>query len=152
MNISMNRGILISIVIAVAALLIGTYVFSVTNPKTAKAPTPPELESIEPAVMSGRYIAYSKEAFDAAADLKRVYYFWASWCPTCKTSNQEFLTMSDQIPQDVILFKTNYDTEEELKKKYGVTYQHTFVQVDTQGNEVAKWNGGGIKELTEKIK
>ncbi len=37
--------------------------------------------------------------------------------------------------------KTDYDTERELKKKYGVTYQHTFVQVDAQGNQIKKWGG-----------
>ena len=31
--------------------------------------------------------------------------------------------------------------EMELKQKYGITTQHTFVQVDADGNEVAKWTG-----------
>ncbi|OGG26589.1 hypothetical protein A3A64_01570 [Candidatus Gottesmanbacteria bacterium RIFCSPLOWO2_01_FULL_48_11] len=53
----------------------------------------------------------------------------------------------NEIPQDVVLLKLNYDTATELKKKYGVTYQHTFVQVDAQGNKVTAWSGGGLAEL-----
>ncbi len=30
----------------------------------------------------------------------------------------------------------------DLKKKYGVTYQHTLVQVDAAGNTIKKWSGG----------
>src|SRR3990172_10529193 len=33
---------------------------------------------------SGKYTDYSKEAFDSAVNQKRVYYFHAVWCPTCK--------------------------------------------------------------------
>jgi hypothetical protein len=43
----------------------------------------------------------------------------------------------------VTILKTDYDKETELKKKYGVTYQHTLVQVDKSGNMIKKWSGGG---------
>jgi thioredoxin 1 len=56
------------------------------------------------------------------------------------------------LPADVVVFKTDYDTEKELKKKYGITYQHTFVLVDNEGNSIKKWNGGGVKELIEELK
>lgn len=100
-------------------------------------------------VANGRYQEYSLEQFAAAADKKRVLFFWAAWCPTCKAANQEITQASDQIPDDVIVFKTNYDTEGELKDKYGITYQHTFVLVDEAGNELKKWNGGGINEVID---
>ncbi len=37
--------------------------------------------------------------------------------------------------------------EKDLAKKYRVTYQHTFVQIDSQENEVTKWNGGQLEGL-----
>ena len=40
----------------------------------------------------------------------------------------------------------------DLAKKYGITYQHTFVQIDSQGKEVTKWNGGQTDELAANIK
>lgn len=60
--------------------------------------------------------------------------------------------MGDKIPENMVLMKTDYDTYTELKKKYGVTYQHTFVQVDENGNELTKWNGGGVNELEANLK
>ncbi len=35
----------------------------------------------------------------------------------------------------------DFDTANDLRQKYGVTVQHTFVQVDAEGNELAKWSG-----------
>lgn len=96
---------------------------------------------------SVRYVDYSKSSFDQISDKKRVYFFHAKWCPTCKAANEEFMQNVDKIPNEVILFKTDYDEEKGLKALYGITYQHTFVYVDSQGKEIKKWNGGGIAEL-----
>ena len=40
----------------------------------------------------------------------------------------------------------------ELKKKYEVTYQHTFVQVDAQGNMIKKWSGGALADIIDETK
>jgi len=96
---------------------------------------------------SSRYVDYTKTSFNQVSDKKRVFFFHAKWCPTCKAANEEFLQDSEKIPTDVVLFKTDYDTEKELKKNYGITYQHTFVYVDSRGKEIKKWNSGGIAEL-----
>lgn len=106
-----------------------------------------ELQNESDPPEGSRYLAYSKEAFESAKGLKRVYFFHAKWCPTCKTANSEILSRIDEIPEGVRLFKTDYDTQKELKNKYAVTYQHTYVYVDQNGNEVKKWNGGAIDEL-----
>lgn len=112
------------------------------NEEIANTQTPNNTE-----VNGSRYINYSQSAFDEANDKKRVYFFHATWCPTCKAANREFTDNPDKIPTDVILFKTDYDNEKELKKRYGITYQHTFVYVNEDGNEIKKWNGGAIDDL-----
>lgn len=101
---------------------------------------------------STRYIEYSKENYESSVGKKRVLFFHAVWCPTCKVANEEFNSNPDMIPEDVVLLKTDYDTESELKKKYNITYQHTFILVDDSGNEIKKWNGGGIEELINNTK
>ncbi|MFA5136193.1 MAG: thioredoxin domain-containing protein [Patescibacteria group bacterium] len=98
-----------------------------------------------------RYTDYTAASFNQVSDKKRVLFFHAKWCPTCKIANEEFIQNSDKIPADVILFKTDYDMENDLKSKYDITYQHTFVYVDIQGKEIIKWNGGGIAELISNI-
>ena len=42
--------------------------------------------------------------------------------------------------------------KKELAQKYSITYQHTFVQIDAEGKEITKWNGGKIDELLTNIK
>lgn len=103
---------------------------------------------------AGAYKDYSPGALaEAAKDGgKTVLFFWAAWCPYCKTANEDFTANAAQIPTGVTVLKVNYDTEKELKTKYGVTYQHTFVQVDASGSQITKWNGGGVKELAANVK
>lgn len=100
----------------------------------------------------GKYIDYSQTAYNNAVDSKRVLFFAASWCPTCKQAEADFLANKNDIPSDVVILKADYDKETALKKKYDITYQHTFVQVDKNGNELVKWNGGGVDELKKKLK
>jgi len=96
------------------------------------------------------YVEYSEKSFEAAKDSKRVLFFHADWCPTCKPVNKELTEKIKEIPEDVVVFKVDYDTAEALKKKYEITYQHTFVLVDEAGVELDKWNGGGLAEIIEK--
>lgn len=124
--------------IVIALVLAGGYLF------IGKNSTPPV--SVAPQTNS-RYISYSQGAFDAAADKKRVFFFFAPWCPTCVPTDKEFQAAADRIPEDVVLLKTDYDSSTELKKQYAITYQHTFVLVDAQGREIEKWNGGALAEL-----
>jgi thiol-disulfide isomerase/thioredoxin len=105
-----------------------------------------------------RYIEYSKSALDSSANNRRVLYFYANWCPICRPADIDFQQNENKIPEDVTVIRVNYDDtdtdqeEKALANKYGITYQHTFVQIDSQGNEVTKWNGGKLEELLENIK
>lgn len=121
-------------------------------PTTEITPTIKDITTDNPEQTDSRYVTYSKTAFDGARNKKRVLFFHAPWCPTCKPADVAFEKDATRIPENVILFKTDYDTSSDLKKKYGVTYQHTFVQVDASGNEVTKWNGGQLTELTANVK
>lgn len=103
-------------------------------------------------LQSNNYLEYSQDAFEQASTKRRVLFFFASWCPTCRVADPNFLQNASQIPADVVVFKTNYDSESTLKQKYAITYQHTFVQVDKDGNEITKWNGGQIEELLSHLK
>ena len=128
-------------------ILVGGVTFYINSIQKSPYPKQQEIQTNSTTKANSRYISYSSSSFAGAADRKRVLFFHAVWCPLCKTANDEFTQKNDQIPDDVVVFKTDYDTEKELKAKYTITYQHTFVLVDKQGNEVKKWNGGGIDEL-----
>ncbi len=100
-----------------------------------------------------RYVDYSQSAFAEAANKNKkiIYYFHANWCPVCRPLDKEFSTNMDKIPAGFVVLKTDYDKEVDLKKKYNVTYQHTFIQVDPLGREITRWSGGGITELTKNV-
>lgn len=138
--IIMKKTVLIISLIVVAALIIFNLPKKNSNEKMAE-------KVVSTQSSSDKYVDYSKSSFDQISDKKRVYFFHAKWCPTCKVANEEFMQNVDKIPSEVSLFKTDYDGEKELKAQYGITYQHTFVYVDSQGKEIKKWNGGGIAEL-----
>ncbi len=99
-----------------------------------------------------RYVPYTKAAFDAAVGKKRVYFFYAAWSPDSKAAEEDIMGSVNGIPKDVVLFKTNYDTEAELKQRYTVTRENTFVWVDDAGNALKKWSGSGTVELIDNTK
>ena len=111
-------------------------------PKNSTGPgdsTSPEIVSDAREVgVNGPYTEYNQLSFEQSADKKRVLFFHAPWCPTCKVANAEFDSRASEIPDGVILFKVDYDSETELKKRYNITYQHTFVLLDGGGTEIKK--------------
>lgn len=174
---------IIIVLIVVGILGIGVYTFSKNSStsdsmmKKDSLNVPEQTEALEQGVMekkegammektddkmmksgSARYVEYSKAALDGAVNNRRVLFFYASWCPTCKPTDTDLTTNSSKIPVDVTVIRVNYNDpetdqeEKDLAKKYGITYQHTFVQIDGQGKEVTKWNGGKTEELLAKIK
>jgi hypothetical protein len=107
-------------------------------------------QMMKPTSQSG-YVDYSKQAYNSAEGKKRVLYFHADWCPICRPLDRAFQSRMGEIPQDVVVFKTNYDTETALKNQYAVTYQHTFVQVDGNGKAIKVWSGGQFDEVLGNI-
>lgn len=94
----------------------------------------------------GVYEVYAPEKVALAEDGPVVLYFRASWCPTCQAADRDIRASLADIPAGVTILDVDYDNSAELKKKYGVTYQHTFVQVDAAGVQIKKWSGSRTLE------
>ena len=103
---------------------------------------------------AGSYEAYSPEKIAMANDEHNVVLFFrASWCPTCRVVDADIKANLGKMPSDVTILDVNYDNSTALKQKYGVTYQHTFVQVDKNGNLIKKWSGSPtLASLVAEIK
>lgn len=154
------------IILSTAVVLIAgvsLYAFSqrTTPTSNSKAPTESNMTSNSATTTentNSRYVEYSKEVMDNTASDRRVLFFYANWCPICKPADASFRQNSGKIPEDVTVIRVNYndsDTDQEekdLAKVYAITYQHTFVQIDKDGKELAKWNGGEIDQLLANIK
>ncbi|MCA9379044.1 thioredoxin family protein [Candidatus Dojkabacteria bacterium] len=89
----------------------------------------------------GMFVDYDPALLADANDGNVVLFFWAGWCPTCRALEQSLNTELENFPADLTILRTNYDTEAALKQKYGITYQHTLVQVDAEGSMLKKWSG-----------
>ena len=100
----------------------------------------------------GSYGAYDASKLALAKDGGHVViFFHAAWCPSCRAADADILGKLDTIPAGVHILKADYDQEVALKQKYGVTTQHTFVEVDATGVLVQKWSGGKLAELVAKF-
>jgi thiol-disulfide isomerase/thioredoxin len=89
------------------------------------------------------------ELFESA---NKVYFFHASWCPICQSIDKELQNDPTKVPNGVTIIKTDFDKFTDLRQKYGVTTQYTFVQVDANDAQVAKWTATSADKAIAGIK
>lgn len=101
---------------------------------------------------SGFYIPLETYEADKSkyTNQRVILFFNAAWCSTCKVARDNFEASKADIPSDMTIVIVDYDDSDALRTKYGVTLQHTFVQVDANGAALAKWSGSTtISELED---
>jgi thiol:disulfide interchange protein len=103
--------------------------------------------------LAPNYFVYSAENLKEAhiQRQKVVLYFWAPWCVSCTTLDQDILDHKVQVPPDVTLLRVPYDTAHDLKQKYQIITQHSFVRLDDHDNSLGSWVGGGMEELNKHL-
>lgn len=106
-------------------------------------------DEIVDTLLPGRYQPYQEQAIAAKGYDKTILFFHAAWCPECRAF--EMAINESVVPDGTQILKINYDDSDELKAKYGVTLQSTFVKVDDEGNLVSKWVGYGEDKSVEAI-
>lgn len=113
-----------------------------------------EQNNLNDSAAPGSYVSLADYNADPVkyAKSKKIYFFHASWCPVCQAIDKEINVDLSKIPSGVTVIKTDFDDSTELRKKYGVTYQYTFVQVDSEGNEVAQWTASSLDDVIAGIK
>ncbi|MBP9738960.1 thioredoxin family protein [Candidatus Saccharibacteria bacterium] len=151
----MKKPYIVALIVA-AVILIGGGVFALTQEnastptnKTANSPAESPAQSTntsatntKPAnTTAGRYEQYSSGAVSDASYDTTVVFFYAPWCPECRAFKQAIT--DGQIPDGVQVLEADFDSSTDLKKKYGVTLQSTFVRVNTSGDLQQKWVGYG---------
>jgi thiol-disulfide isomerase/thioredoxin len=108
--------------------------------------------SAEPAAPMGGQVMFTdlEAAQMLAARGPTVLFFTADWCPICRAARKELDAEAARLG-DVTVVLVDYDRSAALKRKYGVSYQHTYVQIDAEGNKLTLWSGGGIDGVLKNV-
>jgi thiol-disulfide isomerase/thioredoxin len=84
----------------------------------------------------GVYEEY-QEGLVASTDGVKLLFFHAPWCAQCRMLEDDI--KAEGVPNGVTILKVDYDSNQDLRKKYGVTLQTTFVEIDDDRNEIRKF-------------
>lgn len=104
-----------------------------TTPATEKKTETPKSETSS---QPGAYVDYSSTVIASTKGTK-ILFFHAPWCPQCRSL--EASIKSTDLPDGVTIIKVDYDSNQTLRQKYGVTIQTTLVRIDDNGNLVEKY-------------
>jgi len=102
---------------------------------------------------SQSYITYDQyqASKDKYADSKVVLFFNAKWCPACRAINEALTSDPGKIPAKTTVVSVDYDQHTDLRQRYGVTTQHTFVQIDTNGEKTRQWVSTSVDALLKEL-
>lgn len=120
-------------------------------PSVPAAPAPAPIPSAAPApetppTVEASYAPFTRAAYDGsiARGEPVLLFFYANWCPFCKAQDPVVVSLFKDATLGVKAYRVNYndsETDEEEKRlanAFGVTYQHTFILLNTDGKEVAR--------------
>lgn len=102
---------------------------------------PSSASSAAGSAAAGRYVdlaAYEQDGKQARGTAV-VLFFHAPWCPDCRRAQASL--ERDGVPEGLTVVKVDFDSRQDLRQRYGVTQQHTFVQVDPSGELIKRWTG-----------
>lgn len=104
--------------------------------------SPTGMMSSDSMMGSGSYISYEEYSGDAMMKHEGpvVLFFNASWCPVCQQIDGALKDDPSVIPAGATIVSVDYDSHTDLRQKYGVTMQHTAVQIDAEGNATNTWS------------
>lgn len=148
----MNKAVIF--VVTAVVFIIGSalaYVFFTTGEESqinknqvSESPSPslqasavptPEQDTTE-STKPGEYVVYSEDKLRNTEGTKLLF-FHAPWCPQCREI--EASINKNGVPAGVTVFKVDYDSNQGLRQKYGVTLQTTFVKIDQGNNKIASY-------------
>ena len=94
-----------------------------------------------PGLKKGAYLTHERylSTMTEYSSSRVVLFFHAPWCPDCRKTEKNLA--SSGVPDGLVVVKVDYDTATELKAKYGITKQHTFVLLDATGKPLRTFTG-----------
>lgn len=82
---------------------------------------------------------------------RTILFFHADWCPICRKIEEDIIKSPERIPSNVKIVKIDFENSDDLRSKYGVNTQYTFVEIDENQNEIDQWSSISLNDLINKI-
>jgi len=92
------------------------------------------------------YTAYEA---DKAQGQKHILFFHAPWCPSCAKWEAMLEEKMGALADNVVIYKTDYDTSDDLKADYQITQQSTAVFVNADGSVAKREADPSIESMNE---
>ncbi len=110
------------------------------------------------------YLSFNQARYDKSKQEGKTIFleFAADWCPSCQSQHPKNVEAFEQLKdKEIIGFRVNFkdsNTDEDevnLAKEFGITYQHTRIILNSEGEVVQKatgeWSSGQIIEELKKV-
>lgn len=108
--------------------------------------------SLRSAPSTGRKVAFTSLA--AAQTLVAggpvVLFFAADWCPSCQADLRDINANGAKLGKATVVV-VDFDKSAELRSRFGVTVQDSFVRIDAKGMSLGAWNGGGVAGILARL-
>ena len=104
----------------------------------------------EPKLLAGtnsKYYRFDKTHYEKSLQEGKIIFldFHASWCPICRSEHPDILAAFNELNnEEVVGYQVHYNDDEtneedkEMAKKFGITYQHTKVFLNKNGEVALK--------------
>ena len=136
----MNKKLLFAAALLLLVITSGVvYVLSQKNMKGnpgESATKSAKEQSHSPNVEKGKYVEYTEEGF-VSTQGTRLLFFHAPWCPQCRALDESI--KATELPSGLTIFKVDYDSNQPLRAKYGVTLQTTVIKTDEKGDKLGSY-------------
>ena len=97
------------------------------------------------------YKPYSSAEFENMTGKPFAVFFHAGWCPKCQALEANINKVLSSLPESFRVLKADFDKETELKAKYGVTMQTTFIIIDANGEAVETLANPSLEQITNSL-
>lgn len=114
-------------------------------------------QSNDQSTFGANYQLFQSDTFKKQASARRLLFFYSDDCPVCRFTNHELSKKQTAWPADLFVYRVYYKDEKatkqmmELAERYQVSQNNTFVVVDSKGQVLETWVGGGLDRILEKI-
>lgn len=99
---------------------------------------------------NGIYDLYDEELIKESKDKKIILFFSSDTCSDCRLLDKDILSNKDDIPENLVIMKVDYDAMQELRQKYSIDKPNNLVMIKSNLDKVN--NLPSAKTLDELLK